>query len=199
MNLLEAALYAAGRPLPLSDLGRIISEKEPDRIRRLMSQLITEYQERETALEIAMLPKDRYVLQLKPRFSPKVSRYAPTGFLSGGALKVLSLVGLKQPIMQSEIIERRGAHAYQYIKELQEKDFISKTPHKRTFILKTTEAFASYFGFPSDTTHLKLQLQRLLQQNGYLREPKDSSKAIKQSTLEDSDKPSTKRDDDSKQ
>ncbi|MHA1712779.1 MAG: SMC-Scp complex subunit ScpB [Candidatus Ranarchaeia archaeon] len=186
MNLLEAALYAAGRPLDLAELGRVIHEKEPDRIRGIMEQLISAYKQRETALEVVALPNDRYVLQLKPSLSPKVSRYAPTGFLSGGALKVLSLVGLKQPIMQSEVIEQRGPHAYTYIKELLDKNFISKIPHKRTFILKTTETFASYFGFPSDITHLKLQLQRLLQKQGYLRAPGETKKQVKQTTLEES-------------
>ena len=137
---------------------------------------------------MAALPPDRYVLQLQPTYAPKVSRYTPTGFLSGGALKVLSLIGLKQPIPQSEVIQRRGPHAYSYIKELVGKDFVSKTPHKRTFMLRTTETFASYFGFSSDTTHLKLQLSRLLQQHGYLREPGELPKQVRQTTLDDTDK-----------
>ena len=182
-SLLEAALYVAGRPLHLSELSKIIKDKDTQKVRALIEDLIEDYKSRDTALEVVELPQDRFVLQLKPSYSPKVTRYAPSGFLSAGALKVLSLIGLRQPIPQSQVIEQRGSHAYQYVKELLDKEFISKDPYKRTFMLRTTETFASYFGFPTDLSHLKLQLQKLLQKHGYLRSKETGEYQPIQTTL----------------
>ena len=66
---LEAILYAASRPMGLTDIVsrlRLENEVEAD---GLVTELQDHYIEDDSALEIVKLPQDRVVLQLKPEFT----------------------------------------------------------------------------------------------------------------------------------
>jgi segregation and condensation protein B len=160
--LMEAALYAAGRPLSIEDLEKVSKAGGRPETESLLEELISEYQGRSNALEIVQVSRGRYALQLKPEYSSRVSRLSPGGLLSLGSLKTLALVALRQPIRQSEVIEIRGAHSYEHIHRLEQLGFIRKEPSGRTVSLTTTKMFAEYFGFDEDLAKLKVQLHRKL-------------------------------------
>jgi segregation and condensation protein B len=155
---LEAALYVAGRPVTLEELSGIIDKAEST-TRKLLENLGFEYRHREGALEIVELPRERYVLQLKPELTPDVARLIPGGLLSFATLQTLVYVALKQPVLQSELVAERGSHCYDHIKELTEKKFIEATPEGRSKLLKTTNLFADYFGLDPDRIRMKAQLK----------------------------------------
>jgi segregation and condensation protein B len=160
--LMEAALYAAGRPLSIEDLEKVSKAGGRPEAESLLEELISEYQGRSNALEIVQVSRGRYALQLKPEYSSRVSRLSPGGLLSLGSLKTLALVALRQPIRQSEVIEIRGAHSYEHIHRLEQLGFIRKEPSGRSVSLTTTKMFAEYFGFDEDLAKLKVQLHRKL-------------------------------------
>jgi segregation and condensation protein B len=160
--LIEAALYAAGRPLSIEDLERVSKSGGRSETESLLEELITEYRSRSSSLEIVQVSKGRFALQLKPEFSTKVSRLSPGGLLSLGSLKTLALVALRQPIRQSEVVEIRGAHSYEHIHRLEQLGFIRKEPSGKSVTLTTTKMFAEYFGFDDDLAKLRVQLHRKL-------------------------------------
>ncbi len=97
---LEAILYAASRPMELTDIVsrlRLENEVEAD---HLVDELIQVYIEDDSALEIRKLPQDKVVLQLKPDFTKQAGRYSLKPLLSEGPLRTLSYIAYHQPVEQ---------------------------------------------------------------------------------------------------
>ncbi|WXG43189.1 MAG: SMC-Scp complex subunit ScpB [Promethearchaeati archaeon SRVP18_Atabeyarchaeia-1] len=182
--LIEAALYAAGRPLAVEDLERVSKAGGKAEAESLLADLIREYKERETALEIVEASRGRYALQLKPQYSSRVSRLSPGGLLGFGTLKTLALIALRQPIRQSEVIGIRGAHSYEHIHRLDGLGFIRKEPSGRSVTLTTTKMFAEYFGFDEDLAKLKVQLHRRLVKIGAKEEGETSVQMLEEEETE---------------
>ena len=163
MMLIEAALYVAGRPLDLETLSSITGVRSKRRIRSIARTLAKAYKDRDTALEILELEDHRFVMQLKPIYSPKVRRLAIKPLLTKGPLKTLSYIAYRQPISQRQVVEIRGSHAYRHIKLLMEMGLV-EWEDKDLRILKTTEFFADYFGLSHNPTKMKRQLRRLFEE-----------------------------------
>ncbi len=158
MITLEAALYVSGRALTLEELADMIG-KSHSTTQKALDNLSFEYSKREGALEVVALPKDRYVMQLKPELTPRVGKLIPGGLLSFATLQTLVFIALKQPILQSELVALRGTHSYDHIKDLVDKKFVEAIPEGRSKLLTTTQLFADYFGLDSDRVKLKAQLK----------------------------------------
>ena len=163
---IEAALYIAGRPLSIDEIGKVVHLSELSDIEHIVEELKLQYEKIESALEINKTSNNRYVLQLRPGFSDVVSKLAPSGLLSLGSLKTLSLIALRQPIKQYEVIRIRGSHSYKYIHELEDKGFIESVPEGRTKIIRTSAMFADYFGLDYDPKKLKMQLRWKMRKDG---------------------------------
>ncbi len=155
---LEAALYVSGRALTLEELADIIG-KSQSTAQKLLDDLSFEYNQKEGALEVIALPKDRYVMQLKPELTPRVGKLIPGGLLSFATLQTLVFIALKQPIIQSELVAQRGTHSYDHIRDLVDKKFVDAVPEGRSKLLTTTKLFADYFGLDNDRVKLKAQLK----------------------------------------
>ena len=110
-----------------------------------LSELIEDYNERDTAIHIVETAAG-FQLKLKPEYHQKVTHYAASLEFSKSVLKTLAFIAYKQPIEQSKLIKYRTNKAYDDIKILLEEGFISKEPKGRTFLLRTTKKFLSYFG-----------------------------------------------------
>jgi segregation and condensation protein B len=158
MLTLEAALYAAGRALTLQELAELIGKAEST-TKKILDDLGFSYAKRKGALEVIALPRERYVMQLKPELTPRVGRLIPGGLLSFATLQTLVFIALKQPIVQSELVAQRGTHCYDHVRDLVEKKFVDALPEGRSKILKTTPLFADYFGLDQDRIKLKAQLK----------------------------------------
>jgi len=161
--LLEAALYVAGRPLNLKTLGSIIKTRSKRKVQRLVSILMEEYKNRETALEILELEDKRFVLQLKAEYSPQVQRLSIRPLLSKGPLKTLSYIAYRQPVLQPQVVDVRGHHAYGHLRQLESMGLISRERVGRTRLLRTTGFFADYFGLSHDLRTMKRQLKRVFE------------------------------------
>lgn len=166
LALLEAALYVAGRPLDLKTLCSVLRTRSPAKIKRLAAILSEDYKARDTALEVQELADERFVLQLKPKFTPYVRRLAIRPLLSSGPLKTLSYIAFRQPISQAHVIAVRGSHAYGHVKQLEELGLIVRERIRRGSVMKTTEFFADYFGLSHDTRMMKRQLKDVFKDSG---------------------------------
>ena len=163
LALLEAALYVAGRPLDLRTLASVLRTRSKNKARRLAKILMLSYKARDTSLEVLELEDERFVMQLKTEYTPQVRRLAFRPLLSIGPLKTLSYVAYRQPVSQVLVIEVRGGHAYDHLKQLEELDLIVRERAGRSKVLRTTQFFADYFGFSHDLKTMKQQLKNVFE------------------------------------
>ena len=148
-QIIEVALFAAGSTVTIETLMKISRLSKKD-VNRLVAELEKEYSERHSGIEIANL-SGRFVMQIKPEFAEKVKDVAPKE-LTSSQLKTLSIIAYHQPITKAEVVEMRGANAYEHISELHERGLIDLKPHSRTKMMTTTRLFADYFGIVSTDT-----------------------------------------------
>ncbi|MBW4699584.1 MAG: SMC-Scp complex subunit ScpB [Aphanocapsa lilacina HA4352-LM1] len=139
---LEAVLYLKARPLNLEQLSRY-AECDRDDCREALLELLEDYSGRDGALEIADTAEG-YALQLRPPLQDLIQRLVPAD-LGVGAQRTLALIALKGPLAQSELVELRGSGAYDQVRDLVGKGFISRCAEGRSYKLRVTEKFFQYF------------------------------------------------------
>ena len=161
LALIEAALYIAGRPLDLNEMCQVIGSRSKKKAQRYADTLIKEYATRNTSLEILALKDERYVLQVKPEFTPLIKKLVNRPLLSSGPLKTLSYIAYRQPVSQKRVIDVRGQHAYGHVKMLKEMGLIVAERSGRSMSLRTTDHFADYFGLTHDAGMMKRELKRI--------------------------------------
>ena len=166
LALIEAALYVAGRPLDLKTLSSLIEPRSKKKAEKLAEALKKEYTKRDTALEILKLDDKRFVLQLKPEYTPRVRRLSLRPLLPLGPLKTLSYIAYRQPVLQSQVIDVRGEHAYGHLKELEDQGLIVRERVGKSKMIRTTEFFADYFGLSHDLRTMKRQLKSAFEDFG---------------------------------
>lgn len=163
LALLEASLYVAGRPLDLRTLASVLKTRSKNKAQRLTRVLMESYRLRDTALTILELEDERFVMQLKTEYTPFVRRLAIRPLLSVGPLKTLSYIAFRQPVPQTQVIDVRGQHAYLHIKQLEDLNLIVRERAGRSWVLRTTEFFADYFGLSHDLKTMKKQLKGIFE------------------------------------
>jgi len=169
LALLEAALYVAGRPLDLRTLASVLRTRSKNKARRLAKTLVEAYKSRETALEILEVEGERFVMQLKTEYTPQVRRLAFRPLLSVGPLKTLSYIAYRQPVAQTQVIDVRGHHVYDHLKQLEELDLIARERAGRSKVVRTTEFFADYFGLSHDLKIMKQQLKGIFEKEDLIK------------------------------
>ena len=165
--LLEAALYVAGRPLDLKTLASVIKTRSKNKAQRLLQKLIETYKGRDTAIEVLALQDERYVLQLKAEYTPDVRRLALRPLLSVGPLKTLSYIAYRQPVLQTQVIDVRGQHVYDHLKQLEDMNLIARERAGRSKVIRTTEFFADYFGLSHELKIMKQQLKNIFEKDDF--------------------------------
>lgn len=154
-GLVEAVLFATGKPLSPNDIAVLLGE-DPASVRKSLKILVERYAgEPEGALEIGT--EGGYILQVKPIYARATLKLVPME-LSQSALRTLSAIALKQPVLQSELVDLCGSSAYDHVKDLLEKELILKEPEGRSYRLKTSPRFEDYFQV--DKNILKSSLDR---------------------------------------
>ena len=158
---LEAILYAASRPMELTDIVsrlRLENEVEAD---HLVDELIQVYIAYDSALEIRKLPQDKVVLQLKPDFTKQAGRYSLKPLLSEGPLRTLSYIAYHQPVEQKDVARARGSQAYKHLTLLDEMGLIKREKDGRSSVVRTTQDFADYLGLSTERTQMRRQLRSI--------------------------------------
>ena len=150
---IEAILYLKGQPLTLGDIAQW-AECGIDTAQEAMMELISDYAYRDSALEVVET-ETGYSLQLRSVFNELTDDIIPAE-LGKGTLRTLAAIALKNPIVQTELIELRGSTAYQHVQELVELGFVRKRRQEsgRSYLLEVTTKFHQYFEidqFPQST------------------------------------------------
>lgn len=156
---IEAALYAAGRPLDVDQLARaggISSQRKAGIIARAIAKSVNDNLK---AVEVVEYPGPRFAMQLRTEYDRLARRFATKPLVSRAALRTLSFVAYFQPIASSELALRRTTNIYSHLRELEEVGFVSGEREGRSRVYKTTPRFSEYFGLSTDLTLLKKQLE----------------------------------------
>ena len=151
----EAVLFITDTPLKTGALAKMLNASYDD-VQSSLVQLIQEYEDRNGGLEIGT--EDGYIIQVRTQFLNIVTDMMPLE-LNPGPMRTLSAIALKEPVLQSEVIDMRGSGAYDHINELVEQDLITKKPQGLTYILRTTKKFQQYFRLTQDAAKIKERLQ----------------------------------------
>ena len=157
-NLLEAALFSAGKPVGETQLKSLLN-RSSTYIGTLAEKLAEEYRQRGSPLEVIKLD-GKYSMQLKPEYAKRVLGLSP-GELRAPALRTLSVIAYYQPIQQFELVNLRGQAAYEHVALLLEKGLVQKKRAGRSYELTTTDAFCDYFGLSKgDVESIRAQIQK---------------------------------------
>jgi len=142
--LVEAALFLSETPLSLRRLSRISGIRERE-LKKILDSMKKELNSEEHGIEL-IESEEGYYLQVKDEYLGKVADLASHTDIPRGPLRTLSIVALKQPILQSEIVKIQGNKAYGYIKYLESKGLIRTEKSGKTRLVRTTKEFERYFG-----------------------------------------------------
>ena len=143
-NQIEAILYLKGEPLELATIAQIAHCHKDDAYEALL-ELMEDYAHRDSALEVLAIDQ-RFALQLRQSFMPLVNQILPPE-IGLGATRTLATIILKGPLSLTDLVDLRGASAYQQVTQLVEKGFVSKyrPQGSRSAWVKVTDKFHRYF------------------------------------------------------
>jgi segregation and condensation protein B len=141
---IEAILYLRGQPLAIAELMEL-THGDRDAVEDALIELMADYAHRDSALEV-LETANGYCLQLREAFQTLIDDLVPAE-LGTGALRTLAAIALKNPILQSDLIELRGSSAYQQVQELVGQGFVRKRRQSegRSYWLEITDKFHQYF------------------------------------------------------
>lgn len=144
LTAIEAILYLKGQPLKLPAISELAGCSTQEAKNALL-ELMSDYAHRDSALEVVETPMG-YSLQLRPSCEHLLLHLVPAE-LGTATLRTLAAIALKNPILQSDLIDLRGSGAYQHVQELVQLGFIRKRrqPHGRSYFLEVTTKFHQYF------------------------------------------------------
>lgn len=155
-SVVEAALFAAQRPLSIAEMAGLFPEDEKpdvDAIRNALADLTEDYQTRPIELkEIA----SGFRFQVRGALSPWVSRLfeeRPARY-SKAFLETLAIIAYRQPVTRGEIEDIRGVSVSTLIiRSLLEREWVQVVGHKevpgRPALYATTAQFLDYFNLKS--------------------------------------------------
>jgi segregation and condensation protein B len=162
--LLEAVLFLSGKALTERQLADVTG-MDTTTVKRLLSMLVREYEERDGGLEIARRGR-RWVLQVREEYLSLAAGMAPST-LPVGVLKTAGLIAYYQPVKQSKLVSILGPKVYDHVRRLREKGLISVRPSGRTVELSTTSKFLDFFGLAArDREELKRLMEERVRQQG---------------------------------
>ncbi|MDY6065026.1 MAG: SMC-Scp complex subunit ScpB [Finegoldia sp.] len=153
-NQIESLLFLWGEPLELSEIAKAIG-KDKRETRRLVNDLIKEYEYRNSALEIRAV-NDYYQIQTKADyddFLKGVFKKESKKKLTNSAMETLAIIAYKQPITRIEIDNIRGVRSSSAIDSLINKKLVEEVGKLdkigKPILYGTSDEFLLYFNINS--------------------------------------------------
>lgn len=156
-GMIETVLFVTNKPLQIMEIGEIVGADDFE-VEEALMELMNDYTFREGALEID--DADGYILQVREDFQPILDKMMPME-LTPGALRTLSAIAIKAPVLQSDLVEMRGSQVYDHIPELLAKKLVTKKREGRSYRLNVTKSFFEYFKLVGDKKELQVLVSLL--------------------------------------
>ncbi|HEY9479217.1 MAG TPA: SMC-Scp complex subunit ScpB, partial [Gemmatimonadaceae bacterium] len=125
-KLLEAALFASGRPVPVEELAALDPEATPAALAMALDEIREHYDQDGHGVELVELAGGWQILT-RPEYTETIERSqlaARPQRLSGAALETLAIVAYRQPIGRAEIEDIRGVSAGGLLRTLLERGLV---------------------------------------------------------------------------
>src|SRR3982075_305059 len=155
-NVIEAALLAAGTPLPVAELARLFEDSarpSAHQVRAALAALAAEYSGRGIELKETA---SGFRIQVRRELAAEISRLWPerAARSSRALLETLALIAYRQPITRAEIEAVRGVTVNpNIIRTVIERNWVRVVGHRNVpghpELLGTTREFLDYFGLQS--------------------------------------------------
>lgn len=148
--VIEALILTSEVPLTLEKIYAILKDIEKSEVKRLIEQLVSEYNERSSGIYLAEVAGG-FQFRTRPELSSWVKKLKGTkpATLSPAALETLAIIAYRQPIVKAEIEDIRGVDVSGPLKGLLEKRIIRIVGRKdvpgKPIIYGTTKKFLEIF------------------------------------------------------
>jgi len=150
-KLLEAALFASGRPIPVDELAALDPEASPAAIAMALDEISEHYDQEGHGVELVELAGGWQILT-RPEYTETIERAqlaARPQRLSAAALETLAIVAYRQPIGRAEIEDIRGVSAGGLLRTLLERGLVEVVGRAeglgRPLLYGTTSHFLEQF------------------------------------------------------
>jgi segregation and condensation protein B len=152
-KLLEAALFASSRPVPLDELRTLDAESASDTVLTALEELRAHYDDPETGHAFELVEQGGgWQLLTRAEYAEAIERaqlaQRPQR-LSAASLETLAIIAYRQPIGRAEIEEIRGVSVGGVLKSLLERgllDIVGRSEGLgRPLLYGTTPAFLEQF------------------------------------------------------
>ncbi|MEM3197192.1 MAG: SMC-Scp complex subunit ScpB [Conexivisphaerales archaeon] len=156
----EAVLFTAGRPLTLEEISKLtgISKKKAEEAIEVVERNL---KERSYALELDII-NGMYTIRLKPEIVDIARKASLKPFLSRSIMRTLTIIAFYQPVLSTDLAQRRGSLVYSHLKLLEKLGFVSHKMDGKKKSYETTPYFYRFFGIPEDPQILKEKLSSYL-------------------------------------
>jgi segregation and condensation protein B len=151
-QLLEAALFAAPRPVTLEELQTLDAEASLADVRTALDQLREHYDFEGHGVELMEIAGGYQILS-RPAFAAAIEQAQLSGRtprLTTAALETLAVIAYRQPVGRAEIEEIRGVSAGGVLRTLQERSLIEVVGRSealgRPLLYGTTSLFLETLG-----------------------------------------------------
>jgi segregation and condensation protein B len=149
LSLLSAGLLAAGRPLVMKELSKLLG----------LSEVIEDLQQALRKADLGLIVEEvagGYRLVVDPALVPDLADLLsppPLPHLSTAAIETLAVIAYKQPVTRGELEVARGASCVSTLETLQERELVKVVGHRdvvgQPLLYGTTERFLLEFGLKS--------------------------------------------------
>ncbi|HXT48322.1 MAG TPA: SMC-Scp complex subunit ScpB, partial [Gemmatimonadaceae bacterium] len=150
-KLLEAALFASGRPLPMNELAALDPAASPAELAMALDEMRERYDTEGHGVELVELGGGWQILT-RPEYTETIERAqlaTRPQRLSAAALETLAIVAYRQPIGRAEIEEIRGVSVGGMLRTLLERGLIDVVGRAeglgRPLLYGTTPVFLEQF------------------------------------------------------
>ncbi len=150
-RLLEAVLFAADRPVMVSQLCSVLSGAPDAEVRATLTEMATEYEEWGRSFTLKEVGGG-FLFSTHPAFEPwvrKLFKGRLTLRLSRSALETVALIAYRQPLTKQEIETIRGVNADGVLATLLDRKLVRVTGRKEgstALLYGTTGEFLQYMG-----------------------------------------------------
>jgi segregation and condensation protein B len=150
-KLLEAALFASGRPIPIEELAALDPEASPAALAMALDEIREHYDTEGHGVELVELAGGWQILT-RPEYTETIERAQLASRpqrLSAAALETLAIIAYRQPIGRAEVEEIRGVSVGGMLKTLLERGLIDVVGRAegigRPLLYGTTPVFLEQF------------------------------------------------------
>ncbi len=145
---LEALLFSSAKSMTIEELSQLTNSSKEE-VKEKLEELRRDYEEKSSSI-ILIDGGGSFKFNVKPQYLHLVQQIVKETELSKSLMETLAVIAFKYPIKQSDLIKIRTNKAYDHLKELEEKGYISRQKYGRTKLIKLTPKFFEYFDLPPE-------------------------------------------------